>query len=542
VVLPIFAIDTGAVRRPHPDESFSTEQGMLPASFESSALPSKEHASAGLDRDDLLGRLPLSNAVESDRREAALRARELALDAREADLVEWEQCLEAREADLHNRQTILEWRNSDDTRRRTPGNGEFREPLSEAHRSEAAHPGRSSGALAELDRKVDLMNDLLQELKQTQLDNLAEQKSLDEQSRTADRRDEVLERMEASLAEATNGVASAQITVAVQQEELEQQRGLVRTELEQLQADRRAFESDREKIQQLLASLHAERSALQREREQFLLDCGPLPTATGGEMTSEISGATAAEAAASAESHAEAISSSIEAELQDDKSRFNRLFSPPRDAAPASPSHNPVAAAPVAAEYELHDCDENSIAEYMDRLLNRARNGRSVPAHVAPTPSTPAPVLAPPRVAVAAPVPLPTDSIPAEAPEQEAIDTALRPRQNAEEIRAGIQHLRSVANQSAHQALSRHFWKRHRSAVTLKIALLIMSFSLAAVLSLDHGVTRSPFTAVAWGAAAIGLITASNLVHTLTELNRLNARFQQEAFGRSAEADSTTIS
>jgi len=60
--------------------------------------------------------------------------------------------------------------------------------------------------------------------------------------------------------------------------------------------------------------------------------------------------------------------------------------------------------------------------------------------------------------------------------------------------------------------------------------LVILSFSLAGLLYMNHGVSTNSFTALSWGAAAIGLITACNLVHTLTELNRLNTRFHQEAF------------
>ena len=182
----------------------------------------------------------------------------------------------------------------------------------------------------------------------------------------------------------------------------------------------------------------------------------------------------------------------------------------------------------------------------MDRLLHRARRGKSdVVIHAPVKRERPAPTPAPSP----APAPAPTAAPPASEQVPSAVEAPIeipqpraRPRQNTQEIREGINQLRQVANQSAQQALSRYFWKRHRSAFTLKLMLVIMSFSLAAVLSMDHGVKTTSFSAVAWGAAAIGLITASNLVHTLTELGRLNARFQQESSDKLAQQQSKTSS
>jgi hypothetical protein len=100
-----------------------------------------------------------------------------------------------------------------------------------------------------------------------------------------------------------------------------------------------------------------------------------------------------------------------------------------------------------------------------------------------------------------------------------------RPRRDLEASRLRMNSLRQIANHSARQTLARHFWKQQRSAVVLKAALVAMSFSLASVLYWHHGAMETSISALVWGAAAIGLITLSGLVHTWSEVNRLNARF-----------------
>jgi hypothetical protein len=103
-----------------------------------------------------------------------------------------------------------------------------------------------------------------------------------------------------------------------------------------------------------------------------------------------------------------------------------------------------------------------------------------------------------------------------------------------------LNNLREVANQSARQALTRHFWSQHRSSLLLKVALTGMSFALAGVLYRHQGVLDVSTSTVAWGAAAIGLITLSGLVHTWNEVSRLNARFRPG--GESATDESTSDS
>ena len=91
-----------------------------------------------------------------------------------------------------------------------------------------------------------------------------------------------------------------------------------------------------------------------------------------------------------------------------------------------------------------------------------------------------------------------------------------------------LNSLRVVANHSARKALVRHFWVRQRSTVVLKVALVAMSFSLASVLYWNHGAVESSIGGLVWGLAAIGLITLSGLVHTWSEVSRLNSRFRPE--------------
>jgi hypothetical protein len=515
---------------------------MLSVPFESSSPRSGERVGTNVDANELLDRLPLSSEGDSDRHDSYLRARELAIESREADLAEWEQSLAAMESDLRNREAILEWRIDDEARRQGRDGAESSPiPSRVVSSGVVSSVRRDIDLAAQLDRKVELMNDLLKELKTSQTENLAQRRAIDEMTRAADRRDAELDRLEDSLTDVSSEVASARVTVSAQQDELETQRDQVRNELNQLQADREAFDSDRQQMQDLLAALREERAALQRERDRYLLECGPAPV-TPASSDSEARGATAEETAASAEARAETLTESISTELSQDSDHFNRLFAAPRETPPSPAPAVPTA--PVAAEYELHDCDESSIAEYMDRLLNRARRGRSDVDAPTPTPSRAAhPRPAAPRTTVPASAPQTPSTPSVQATGESSVVVAavelppqrVRPRQNTQEIREGIHQLRMIANLSAHEALSKYFWKRHRSAFTLKLMLVILSFALAGALYVNHGVSTSSFTALAWGAAAIGLITACNLVHTLTELNRLNTRFHQEAFGRPAD-------
>lgn len=84
---------------------------------------------------------------------------------------------------------------------------------------------------------------------------------------------------------------------------------------------------------------------------------------------------------------------------------------------------------------------------------------------------------------------------------------------------------------------------RRRSTVLLKGALVAMSFALASVLYLNHGAMETPISALMWGSAAIGLITLSGLVHTWTEIHRLDARLSRTTHldGYRESTDSPTL-
>lgn len=123
------------------------------------------------------------------------------------------------------------------------------------------------------------------------------------------------------------------------------------------------------------------------------------------------------------------------------------------------------------------------------------------------------------RLAECAPVERPDDA-PAVSV---SFDRSVR-RPATAEIRDNLNHFRKLANESARGALKRHFWQRHRPEIILKLALVGMSFALAGVLYVNHGTTGSSVSAMAWGAAAIGLITLSGLAHTWSEFNRMSAK------------------
>lgn len=112
------------------------------------------------------------------------------------------------------------------------------------------------------------------------------------------------------------------------------------------------------------------------------------------------------------------------------------------------------------------------------------------------------------------------------------------PRRDLEKSRMRLNSLRVVANRSTRRALARHFWRKQRSVVALKVALVAMSFALAGVLYSHHGVMESSTSALIWGAAAIGLITLSGLAHTWTVVNRLNAGVRPPTIETREQAES----
>ena len=141
------------------------------------------------------------------------------------------------------------------------------------------------------------------------------------------------------------------------------------------------------------------------------------------------------------------------------------------------PSPEPARAA--HANHERHDGDEESIDDYMARLLNRAKEV-SGPAQKAHQSSPAAP-------AVAAVAESTLDQTPEpEAPAVQGRGRArvkLQPRAVAPEKSVDLEALRDLANLSAKHAIGRHAKNRLRSASTTRLALAVAALVLGLVMA-----------------------------------------------------------
>jgi hypothetical protein len=225
------------------------------------------------------------------------------------------------------------------------------------------------------------------------------------------------------------------------------------------------------------------------------------------------------------------------------------VYSPVEPAVFAKPPEIPEApqaplaavSAPVAPDYSLESADPDSIAAYMERLLQRNRR-RGQEDGGTGSDATPPP---PPSIA---PSPVPATTIPDFSEVQptavshlvdgsgteplfdERLELPNRPRKDAQEVRAGIDSLRQVANLSARTAVAKHTWKRTRSLIYVRAGLTLLAFGLGAFLLLWPLPDRENFLVSGYAALFIGIIAGGDflrtwwLVHSSESLRRKSER------------------
>ena len=211
----------------------------------------------------------------------------------------------------------------------------------------------------------------------------------------------------------------------------------------------------------------------------------------------------------------------------DDTDRFSRFFrQTPRPAAAVDVPADPIPLPVEESQPEQRLADEHaevadSVAEYMEKLLQRSRNERAsrgiVDEPYRESPAAAQRVAEAPaeRVAedLAAPAVEPIDPTPP------APDAARHRRRAVEQIRAGVGSMREIANQSARAAVAKHTSRKLRKSFAVTFPLTIGAFLLAGVISLLLG-SEGRFRSLAVGAVMVGMIASIDLVRSWLKIKR----------------------
>jgi len=154
--------------------------------------------------------------------------------------------------------------------------------------------------------------------------------------------------------------------------------------------------------------------------------------------------------------------------------------------------------------------EEESIEDYMQRLLHRVRGGaENSPTEIKSAPTTPSPTgPAKPRSRIAASMGLDKPDSEISLPEEKLSEELFVPRQQAPEQRNDLVALRELANTNARRAITRSDMRRTNSAFFVKLGVTALAVSSAAALFMFNGLTlNAPFVgmvaavivAVLWG-------------------------------------------
>ena len=235
----------------------------------------------------------------------------------------------------------------------------------------------------------------------------------------------------------------------------------------------------------------------------------------------------------------------------DDADRFNRFFrKTPRPAAVAD-VHAEASAPFVETSPEQRLADEHSevadsVAEYMEKLLQRSRGERTECGIVGePRRKPPTSVhrdLEVPGERVPEALPAAATQLNDPAPSQQPRAVAPRLRQDVNKIRAGVGSLREVANLSARAAVANHTSRKLRRTFTFTVPLTITAFILAAVTYLRGG-SEGRFNYPAFNMAMLGVIATLELVRSWVTIKHARTNRNQTAVKTELEgaaADTST--
>jgi pSer/pThr/pTyr-binding forkhead associated (FHA) protein len=184
----------------------------------------------------------------------------------------------------------------------------------------------------------------------------------------------------------------------------------------------------------------------------------------------------------------------------------------------------------------------DSVAEYMERLLQRSRSGRTArgivdePSHEQANPFELDLQVAGEPVPASVSVPAPQVNEP--QPSQTPSDRTPRRRQAVDQIRAGVGSFREIANLSARAAVANHSTRKLRRSLAVTLALTILALLLARGIDFLGGGDRR-FDSLAFGMQMLGAISLIAFAQFWLQIKRAENnvssstfRSQQDAIGK----------
>jgi len=172
-------------------------------------------------------------------------------------------------------------------------------------------------------------------------------------------------------------------------------------------------------------------------------------------------------------------------------------------------------------EKSVHrELEEESIEAYMERLLSQSRSMTEPERRQTTQHSTDDP-------------PASEKTSPeneAEVPPQRKSDPTTEPtvltnspvhEQDRDEVRAGLNSLRELANYSARSAIVSHTWRKHRISLLTKMLLVVLSFAILSTLSVVQFLPDSQNLIVRCALSGVGVAAMYALLNPIQSLHTL---------------------
>lgn len=367
---------------------------------------------------------------------------------------------------------------------------------------------REAEALEDQNRRLTAENERLSKW-ESQL--TAEQRQL-EAERTA------LSSEQASFASERKAFADRERANIEEQERLRQESSRIEADREKLTDERTRLDEreqilagDQSRLADDLARLAADRTAFSEERSRLDRErIAEIGNATGIDRFPAHHPAPEIDAPVISTTHSrfEPVVDKVNPPEHGDD-RLNRLFQ--RPAAPAVSEVPTLETSSTVAGTMSSPEEENSVESYMQRLLSRVRenapatsyereeetsSGRRTSTKINDlTPAVPASASA-------------GKSSPATESNVPSAELPTRPRHDSKEIRAGLNSLREVANQSARTAVAKHSSQKHRGRVAMRITLtgIVLATMLTLLFIGEFGAAAAAF--------GVSLLSGASTVHS----------------------------
>ncbi len=181
----------------------------------------------------------------------------------------------------------------------------------------------------------------------------------------------------------------------------------------------------------------------------------------------------------------------------------------------------------AASSQEHEPEEEESIEEYMQRLLHRVRGGSedTQKTELKSNPTTPSPIIpTKPKSRIAASLGLDSPESDPSSPDDNPSQELFVPRKQAPEQRNDLVALRELANTNARRAITRSDIRRTNSAFFLKLGVTALAVSSAAALFMFNGLTlNAPFAGMV-AAVVVALLWGYDCANHFKRLKNVGER------------------